>query len=316
MVSGLSIGAKVSLMSAFNSHSLIGKEPDKGLLSILPYDIANAIEEDVYKSNYQKVLNEGMGINDNGSISMKLFSYRKFKHFIDSDKTISYIDNTCGSLWDVFNYDGFIRGMTILKVYNETKNKDEKMYLLMLLGMCNIGYCNNKNPFGEREQSGGWISLQVKNYDLQYRMYQISAQKYYQIPEDITEQLQSVKPKKMEKYYTSNSLPTHYNHFMDETRFFDNKVILKGCYNLHSHYTKKIKCKYVRLCKGKFYQCDDISNWFRNLCRYTIDEKNRLYYSDACRYKDDKKVLRDYFRSFPYDPSYFSSDIDLPIDQY
>lgn len=41
VVSGLSLDARVSLMSAFNSHSL------QGLLSLLPYEVADSIEEDV-----------------------------------------------------------------------------------------------------------------------------------------------------------------------------------------------------------------------------------------------------------------------------
>jgi len=307
VVSGLSLDARVSLMSAFNSHSL------QGLLSLLPYEVADSIEEDVYKSNFRKVLNEGMGINDDGSLGLNLFSYRKNKHFIDVDREIGYIENK--DAWDVFNYDGFIRGMRLVRLHNEAIDKNEKMYYLFKLGMCNIGYCNSKNPFGEREQSGGWISLQVKNYDLQYRMYQMAGQKYYFSPDNLKHQLDNCKQDK--RSGNPNWIVNNRNHFYENTCDFTNTNKLKGQYTNSNHYLHKIKVKHERLIKGKYYQCDDISNWFRTLIRYTLKEEVRLYWSDACPYtEENKKVLYNYFRTFPYDPSYFSADLDYPIDQY
>lgn len=321
--SGLSLSARVELMSSFNSFSLVSDKPNKGLLSILPPEVAEDIEKSVYKSNFQKVLNEGMGINPASTgghyISMNKFKYRKYKHFIDCDKTISYIDNTTGSAWKIFNYDGYIRGMTLLKYYNTTKDKNEKMYYLMLLGMCNIGLCNSKNPFGEKQDvyPDSEIATQ-KNYDLQYRMYQICGMKYYEIPEDITEQLKSVKPKSYEDCMGYGVGGNKYNHFTDGTKTFDNKVILKGCYQMISHYTKKIKCKHVRLCKGKYIQCDEIAEWFKYLCRYEVNINNQLYYSEFNYYhRGDKKLLLQFFKSsFPYDPSYFDPLEDKPFDYF
>ena len=216
--------------------------------------------------------------------------------------------------------------MRLVKLHNETKNKDEKMWYLFKLGMCNIGYCNSKNPFGEREQSGGWVSLQVKNYDLQYRMYQMAGQKYYFSPNNLKEQLDKSKPS---KHFFGSMIKQAVNHFYADTYDLTNTYKLKGQYTNMNHYQQKVKVKHERLLKGKYYQCDDISNWFRGLVRYTIGDEVRLYFHEDYNYYQEKELVEDELKinkksimyewfksSYPYDPSYFAPEIDEPVDYY
>ena len=292
-ISSLSLGARVELMNVFNSLSLQGKEgSDKGLLSLFPPEIANDIEEEVYKYNMEKVLEQGTGIYASGGQSMSLFKYRKDKINLDISSSLEHMSNS--EAWNNFNYDGFIRGKRLSDIYNNLTKKDEKMFILMKMGMCNLGYSYDINPFGIFSDCLLYRNddeTQQRNIDLQFRMWIINCKKHKTLPEDVNEQLD----KEAHRKQLPNGSP---DHTQQDVSDFENKVKVKKELHYKQHYLK-IKCKNKRLLKGKLWECEDISKWFRE------DTKPEIIYWDIPSYYppyllDPEGVVEDFLKLLPY----------------
>ena len=295
LVSGLSFDSRLELCHYFKNCSY------HNILEFFPLEIAEEIINEIKRFQYKDVILRGMGQLPNGGVSMNIFKYlRKDKIFVDIDRELMYIPYD--ELWNVFNYDGFIRGKRLCDLFNATKNKDEKFYYLLKAGMCNIGYCNSKNPFGVREDMDKYYKnmgdkYPQKNFDLQYRMYQINHMKYRTLPEDIGEQLKKRGRVKTNVKGWYSGRPC--NWAQEGVSNMENKIFIPKKLTTHEH-GLKVKVKEERLMKGRYLQCEEISNKYQEGW-YAHDTPQLIYY-DADMYPD-KPILKEWFKkTYPYDP--------------
>ena len=185
-------------------------------------------------------------------------------------------------------------------IYNKTKNKDEKFYYLMLAGMCNLGYCNSKNPFGTRDPDPE-LGFQQKNYDLQFRMYQINHIKYKTIPSDIKAQLKKRGRVKHKTHGLYNGREMNWKQ--QGISNMENKIFIPKVLTPHEE-GLKVKVKEERLMKGRYLECDEISNKYQEGWSCHLYDAPQLIYYNPDKY-NDKPILKDFFyTTYPFDPSW------------
>ena len=306
IVSGLSYSARRQLQQTFfNATSWCN------ILSFFP----NEIEEIIF-DYMKKNLNENI-----------LKTFKKYRHHITCNcrydgscegeyilnnkifRNISRVYDPNNKISKLHYYQkhteqnlmGYKRGLILSRVYSETKNKDEKIFILMMMGLCHSGMVDSGAmlPFGTIETKTATYLPHIRglfpNYepdkqgcmDLNFRMYQIAKNKYKEDADNFKEQYEKKNPKW--KKHIEEKKAKHIKHF--NIKDDDSEVKFCGDY----HKKPKYKVKNIPLCKGKSLECEEIVDMWEKMnsdCREII----HIDYN----YIKDKKELYNFFKKHDY----------------